>query len=351
MSWIERSRKALRMAASAAAAESFLGPGGKRGAAKRWVKILREAEPELDPRAALRDAAARLASADAGLDLVRVQGAFLSWDSGDESGLTPRADAALLKSYLLLEGSSHLNPWRKALTRAGQLLSNKSKTPFIVEGVPCGSAESYLLATRLDPSNLSVSREEVASLNASEARQRVKGPRREAKARTGLADPVWLFGCEAGGPIERRSPEFVDAMTEALLAKARTHKGVRHALLASGALPFVHYLTKRRAGYVAKIRSHLPPCLRRVRAILQAEAQGVEKPTSPELEDAGWLLGLHVEEASALPSEVATLRAGLLAFWLQPAKASGEGLWGGSELRARYRNHLDRAPWKRPTGE
>lgn len=169
-----------------------------------------------------------------------------------------------------LEAVSHLNPWSDATSRAGRLLSNLTWSPFFLHGRWFTSGESYLQSMRLPPASQEPSRSDVAAMSAVDAQAAGRGARRLTRSATKLDDPVWLWEREEEGPVERRSPSFESAMTEALLAKVSTHPVAVDALSATAELSVVHYL-RRRGRYLVRQDSHLGICLPEVRRRYAAE--------------------------------------------------------------------------------
>lgn len=173
-----------------------------------------------------------------------------------------------------LESITHYNPWSEATSRAGRALSNLTEAPFTLFGAEFASTESFLQSMRLRPGSVSPSRSDVAAIAAVEARAAGRAARKAEKGSQAMEDPVWLWGQEDRGPVERQSAEFDAVMTEALIAKIRSHHSAAKALAACVNLPVVHYV-RRRGRYRINAASHLPRCLPAVLAALDSELPGL----------------------------------------------------------------------------
>ena len=182
-----------------------------------------------------------------------------------------------------LESVTHYNPWSEATSRASRVLSNKTDAPFTLYDTRFASAESFLQSMRLRPGSVSPSRAAVAGMPSADAQSAGRSARRAEKVEQDMDDPVWLWGQEDEGPLERRSPDFREVMTEALIAKVRSHDFVAQALSACAALPVVHYV-RRRWRYRINPSSHLRSCLPNVLVAL-----GSDLPTLTDQELGDWL--------------------------------------------------------------
>lgn len=182
-----------------------------------------------------------------------------------------------------LESITHYNPWSDSLSRAGRLLSNMANTPFELYGVTFASAESFLQSMRLSPQSQNPSRRDVGQMPGPEAQEKGREAKKRFQQRYGMEDPVWLWGDEKDGPIERDSVKFRQLMVEAIKAKVHSHEDARKALAACSDLPVIHYV-RRRGRYRIDSSSHLPPCLSAVLNNLQPEL-----PKLSEDEKSYWL--------------------------------------------------------------
>jgi len=182
-----------------------------------------------------------------------------------------------------LESITHINPWSEATSRAGRVLSNMTNAPFALYGTEFASAESFLQSMRIPPDRLLPSRSDVAGMPAADAQSAGRKSRKSEKASQHMDDPVWLWGQENQGPLERQSRAFLEVMTEALIAKVRSHDFAVQALAACADLPVVHYV-RRRGRYRINASSHLPRCLPAVLAAL-----GSELPALTDEEIGYWL--------------------------------------------------------------
>ena len=182
-----------------------------------------------------------------------------------------------------LESITHYNPWSEATSRASRVLSNMTQAPFALFGADFASTESFLQSMRLRPGSMGPSRSDVATMTAGEAQAAGRAARKAEKAKQAIEDPVWLWGQEDRGPVERQSPAFDEVMTEALLAKLRSHASAASALVACAKLAVVHYV-RRRGRYRINASSHLPRCLPAVLTAL-----GAAKPVLTEEELEYWL--------------------------------------------------------------
>lgn len=198
------------------------------------------------------------------------------------------SDKALHHKFLYhglrcLESLTHFNPWTEATSRAGRVLSNMQEAPFRLFGAEFASTESFLQSMRLRPGSVAPSRADVAAMPAVKAQIAGRASRKAERALQSMQDPVWLWGQEDRGPVERQTTAFDEAMTEALTAKVRAHDAAARALAACANLPVVHYV-RRRGRYRINASSHLPRCLPAVLAAL-----GAERPVLTDEEIGYWL--------------------------------------------------------------
>ena len=114
-----------------------------------------------------------------------------------------------------------------------------------------------------------------SAMSAARSQSEGRRSREQARARTGLSDPVWPWGEERDEPIERCSRGFLDVMTRGLEAKVRAHSPIARALAACRKLSVVHYL-RRRGRYQLRGSSHLPICLPEVCSRLESELSSID---------------------------------------------------------------------------
>jgi predicted NAD-dependent protein-ADP-ribosyltransferase YbiA (DUF1768 family) len=131
---------------------------------------------------------------------------------------TPRAD-----------GIDHLNVYSRARTAEGKLLSNFTRTPFVLDGVRFESVEGFYHTLLFEDDEL---RARLAGLWGAPAKSWGKVSRKQP------GDPVRTWD---GRVIAFDGPAFDDEVRRAITAKVEQHPAVQEALLSTERLPLTHY--------------------------------------------------------------------------------------------------------------